>query len=46
MKEKEEQLSEEAYKIHNLTVNSMAMDYFCKEEERSKRNADEEKERQ
>lgn len=45
MKEKEEHLSEEAYKIHNLTVNSMAMDYFCKEERR-KRNADEEKERQ
>ena len=46
MKEREEQLSGEAYKRYNLTVNSMVMNYFYREEGRSRRNTEEEIERQ
>lgn len=46
MKEKEEQLSGEAYKRYNLTVNSVVMNYFYKEEGRNRRSTEEEIERQ
>lgn len=41
MKEKEEQLSGEAYKRYNLTVDTMVMNYFYKEEGRNRRNTEE-----